>query len=90
MTVKEVVETVIEDLYGIKLPVSQLDSVGAQIKHAIQGLQLCVQAWNEEEAKQAAQAQEEDDDVKLEVVPAEEVPEEIRKELDGEAENSEE
>lgn len=90
MTVKEIVETVIEDLYSIKLPVSQLDSVGMPIKHAIQGLQLCVQAWNEEEVKQAAQAQEDDDDVKLEVVPAEEVPEEIRKELDGEAENSEE
>ena len=88
MTVKEVIKTVIEDLYGIKLPVSQMDSVGAQIKHAIQGLQLCVQAWDEEEAKLAAQAQ--DNDVKLEVVDAKDVPEEIRKELDGESENSEE
>lgn len=85
MTVKEIVENVITDLGNINVPVSQLNSIGMPIAHAIQGLRLCVNAWNEEEAKQAAQAQ--DDGVKLEVVPAEEVPEEIREELDGEAEN---
>ena len=84
MTVKEIVEKVIEDLGNVNVPVSQLNSVGMPIAHAIQGLQLCVQAWDEEAARQAAQAQQEDDDVKLEVVPAEEVPEEIRKELDAE------
>lgn len=82
MTVREIVETVIKDLGSINVPVGQLNSIGMPIARAIQGLQMCVNAWNEEEAKQAAQAQE--DDVKLEVVPAEEVPEEIREKLDGE------
>lgn len=84
MTVKEIVETVITNLGRINVPVSMLDSVGMPIAHAIQGLQLCVQAWDEEAARQAEQAQEEDDGVKLEVVPAEEVPEEIREKLDAE------
>lgn len=82
MTVREIVEMVIKDLGSIDVPVNRLNSVGVPIANAIQGLQLCVQAWDEEEAKQAAQAQEDDDDVKLEVVPAEEVPEEIREKLD--------
>ena len=84
MTVKEIVESVITDLGSINLPVSMLDSVGAPIKHAILGLQLCVQAWDEEAARKAEQAQEDDDDVKLEVVSAEDMTEEERKALDAE------
>ena len=81
MTVKEIVETVIKDLGGINVPVSQLNSVGMPIARAIQGLHLCVQAWDEEAAKQA---QDDDDGVKLEVVSAEDMTEEERKALDTE------
>ena len=84
MTVKEIVEIVIRDLGNINVPVNMLDGVGMPIARAIQGLQMCVNAWNEEDAKQAAKAQDEDDDVKLEIVPAEEVPEEIQEKLDAE------
>ena len=84
MTVKEIVETVITDLGNINVPVSQLNSIGVPITHAIRGLQLCVQAWDEEAARQAEQAQEDDDGVKLEVVSVEDMTEEERKALDAE------
>ena len=84
MTVKEIVEKVIVDLGNVNVQVSQLNSIGMPIAHAIQGLQLCVQAWDEEAARKAEQAQEEDDGVKLEVVPAEDMTEEDREALNAE------
>ena len=73
MTVREIVETVIKDLGGINVPVSMLDNIGIPIARAIQGLQLCVDAWNEDDAKQDQKLSEDNDDVQLELVSTGEI-----------------
>ena len=77
MTVREVVEQVAKDLGNINVPVSQMQNIGVPIVQAIQGLNAVIQAWDEEDKKKQ-EAKPDEPEIKLEVVPAEEVPEEIR------------
>lgn len=65
MTVKEVVENVIKELGAIPVPVNQMESIGFPIARSIQGLNSCIDAWNEEEAK-------EQQEPVIELVPMEE------------------
>lgn len=76
MTVREVVEQVKKGLGEINVPVAQMQSIGFPIAQAIDGLNAVLQAWDEEDKQN--QKQPEEPEVKLEVVPAEEVPEEVR------------
>ena len=74
MTVREVVEAVAKDLGNISVPLNKMESIGFPIEQARQNLGAVLQAWDEEQK----QAQQEEPEVKLEVVPAEDVPEEVR------------
>lgn len=76
MTVREVVEQVAKDLGNINVPVSQMQNIGFPIAQAIDGLNAVLQAWDEEDKQN--QKQPDEPEMKLEVVPAEEVPEEVR------------
>lgn len=78
MTVREVVEQVKKDLGEINVPVAQMQAIGFPIAQAIDGLNAVLQAWDEEDKQKTEQAKPEEPEVKLEVVPAEEVPEEVR------------
>lgn len=69
MTVREVVETVKKNLGEINIPVSQMQAIGFPIAHAIDGLDAVLKAWDEADKPEP---------LKFEVVPADEVPEEIR------------
>ena len=69
MTVREVVEQVAKDLGNINVPVSQMQNIGVPIAQAIQGLNAVIQAWDEADKPEPP---------KIEAVPADEVPEEIR------------
>lgn len=77
MTVREVVEQVKKNLGEINVPVAQMQAIGFPIAQAIDGLDAVLKAWDEQE-KQEQQEQPEEPELKLEVVPAEEVPEEVR------------
>lgn len=76
MTVREVVEQVKKNLGEINVPVAQMQSIGFPIARAIDGLNAVLQAWDEEDKQN--QKQPEEPEVKFEVVPAEDVPEEVR------------
>lgn len=78
MTVREVVELVRNDLGNISVPVSQMTTIGVPIARAIDGLDAVLKAWDEEDKQKTEQAKPEEPEMKLEVVPAEEVPEEVR------------
>lgn len=69
MTVREVVEQVVKDLGNINVPVSQMQNIGVPIAQAIQGLNAVIQAWDEADKPEPP---------KIEAVPVNEVPEEIR------------
>lgn len=50
MTVRQVVEATIEILKSINITMDMYDRIGTPVMHSIQNLQLCVNAWNQEEA----------------------------------------
>lgn len=77
MTVRNVVEMVVSDLGNISVPVSQMSAIGVPIARCVDGLNAVLQAWDEDEKKKQ-EAQPDEPEIKLEVVPANEVPEEIR------------
>lgn len=79
MTVREAVVQVITDLGNISVPVAQMQTIGIPIAQAVQNLGAVVRAWDEEEKKGKAQEENEDEpEMSLDLVPADEVPEEVR------------
>lgn len=77
MTVREVVEHVMTDLGNISIPVAQTQSIGIPIMQAIQNLGAVIKAWDEEDRKNQEEQPAEEPEIKLEVVPADEVPEDL-------------
>lgn len=75
MTVREVVEQVMTDLGNISVPVAQMQSIGFPIAQAVQNLGVVIKAWDEDEKKKQEEQPAEEPEIKLEVVPADEVPE---------------
>lgn len=69
MTVREVVEQVIEDLGKVSVPVSQMEDIGFPVARSISALKSVVQAWDEEDAAKAKQ--EEEPVIELVAEPAE-------------------
>ena len=65
MTVRDAVESIIKDLGEIPVPISQMESVGFPIARSIQNLKSICAAWDAEEARQA---QQEEPEIKLELV----------------------
>ena len=78
MTVREVVEQVITDLGNISIPLAKMESIGFPIERARQNLGAVIRAWDEEDKQKKEQVNPEEPEVKFEVVPAEDVPEEVR------------
>lgn len=71
MTIGDALRIVIEHLEGINIPISMLQQIGLPVAESINILRDVYRVMQENEKK----AQEESDDVKLELVP-ETVPEE--------------
>lgn len=81
MTVRQVVEQIIGDLGKIEVRMIDLDRYGIPIARAIAGLQEICKAWDmQEEQEKASQDGQEESEIKLELVSAEEVPEEAKNE----------
>lgn len=53
VTVKDVLEEVMETLNGISIPVSQIDDIGLPIARAIGGIKACVDAMEKAETEEA-------------------------------------
>lgn len=65
MTVKDVLTDINKVLNGINVPMSMLESIGMPIARAIGGINVCINAINEEEQKQN---KPEEDDMRIEEV----------------------
>ena len=65
-TVKEVIEMTIRSLYGIRVPVEQIEEIGMPISMAIGNLKSCLEAMAEQEKNTQkageAEKQEEQDE----------------------------
>lgn len=51
-TVKDILIDVNKLLNGINIPVAQVESIGIPVARAINGIQLCIDAFNMQEAQQ--------------------------------------
>ena len=71
-TVKDILNDVINILNGIKIPMNELEEIGLPVGRAINGIKLCVEAYEkaeeEEAAKKAAASEQTDDGQTLELV----------------------
>lgn len=82
MTVKDVLNDVIKLLNGINIPVSMVETVGIPVARAINGINLCINAFDEQE--KAKQAEQEPEIEIREVDPNDPIPEGAEVlELDG-------
>ena len=65
MTVREVLVEIDRQLSDIKVPMSEIETIGMVIARAISGIRVCVDAMDRADAERAKQ----EEPAKLEVVP---------------------
>ena len=66
MSIREVLELVINDLNGINVPVGLMEQIGLPINQSIGNLKACVEAINRDEKKPQEEAKESSgDEVRL-------------------------
>ena len=66
MTIKEVLELVIDDLSKINVPVGLMEQIGLPINHSIGNLKACIEAINMDEKKPQEEAKKSSgDEVRL-------------------------
>ena len=68
VTVKDVLNDVNKILNNINVPVSMVETIGIPIARAVSGINMCLNAFSQQEAQQAA---EEDKPAELEVTEEE-------------------
>ena len=71
ITVKELIERVIEELENIKVPIAEVDAIGIPIAGCINNLKNCIEAFRRAEAEQR-KAQEQGDGIRIEMEPGDE------------------
>lgn len=78
VTVEDVLADVRRILGDIDVPVQKLEQIGMPISKAINGIDLCLEAFQRE---REASAKEEPVDIDVSFVPEDEVPEEIKEQM---------
>lgn len=72
MTMKDILKDVLKMLNDIKIPMSEIETIGIPVGRAINGIQICVNAIEKAEQEEAQKAQEAQPVIELVPEPAEE------------------
>ena len=63
MTAKDILKDVLNILSGIKVPMTEIETIGIPVGRAINGIQICVGAMERAEQEEAQKRQEKSDAV---------------------------
>ena len=57
MTVKDVLKDVLNLLNGVKIPISELETIGMPVGRAINGIKICIEALDRDDREKAMQTE---------------------------------
>lgn len=63
ITVKDVLNKVVKILNDINIPVSQVNSIGIPVSKAVEGINMCLEAFEKQEAAQLEELDKEAEEV---------------------------
>ena len=65
MTIKDVLTDIRNQLNEIKIPVSQIENIGIPVARAINGIQLCIDTFQQAESGQGQEPKEDEPEIEL-------------------------